>query len=215
MHPVAHEDTSACFIPFAGNGGAGAFQAFLSFHVQDPALLGPDDFSGFEHCRSVHEVFGVHKPLPGFCTDCPQLIQFLQQVLIHELLGDLLADRFRISGLSEVTYQRLFADHMFPRPHSLDNLFLVHIRRSADIDNVNFRIIEQVVIVRGTLLKSVEFDGFVDLLLASSHYGLQPAGDVGPFISEGMEFQCAACADNADGYSVCHGWLVSLLFILY
>ena len=100
---------------------------------------------------------------------------------------------------------------MFACPHGLDDFFLMDIRRSADINDIDLRIIEQVIIIGGTLFETVQFNCLVDLLPSAGHNSLQPAGNIGTFIAECMQFQGTACANDTYCYSVFHVLLSFLL----
>ena len=93
---------------------------------------------------------------------------------------------------------------MLPGPHRLDDFFLMHIRRRADVNDVNLRIIEKIVKIFRSLLKAIPVNCHIDLLGSPGHYCLKTTRNIGSLIPEIMKLQCASRANYANRYNVFH-----------
>ena len=123
--------------------GMRAAVALLALHEQDLVPGGFQDLHGLGHRRRVDPVLGIHEEFAGAVDRRPRRFHFLDHALVHPRLGHVLADRRLVAVASEITAERLFADHVLAGLHRLDDHRGVQIGRRADVDDVDLAVGDQ------------------------------------------------------------------------
>ncbi|MPM79324.1 hypothetical protein SDC9_126357 [bioreactor metagenome] len=116
-----------------------------------------DDLGCLDNGGRIHKVLRIHEFLPRRFDAFGQIINGEKKLLIHALFGNGIANRGNIIRFAEVSRQRFFADDMLSCIQGLFYHIRMNIRRGTDIDHVDFRIVQQIIEVKGCLFKSVPF----------------------------------------------------------
>ena len=213
MRPGPDESAAAGLAPFAGHRRAGTFQAFLAFGIKDAAFFLAQDLGGFGHSRSIDEVFRIHEFSLGVSHDFFEPVKVFQQTGIHIRLGHMQTDRFRITGAAEISGQRLFADHMFPRIQSIDDHFFMDIRRSADVDDIDLVSFEQILEPQGVIHETVAVLHHIHLLETACGNGMETDRNTGETV-QGIQMQFCSPAGSgsskADFFFTVHSYKILL-----
>ena len=112
MSAGADQGSAAGFAPFARHGTGRALQAFFALHKQKLALFGAQDLGSFLYGSGIDKVFCIHEFFAGFSYCLLEKLHFFHAAGKHFAFGHGVADVF-LTGLTKITGQRLFADHMF------------------------------------------------------------------------------------------------------
>ena len=112
----------------------------------------------------------------------------------------------RIFRRTEISGQRLLADHMLPAVQRQNCLLSVHIRRRAQIDHVHLGIFQKIRVPGGDAFKAIALLHGQQLLFPAGKDPFVPHRDpMNPLIAAHMQFCAASRTHHCDGNCLCHG----------
>ena len=146
--------------------------ALLALHKENLAALGPQQLSRPLYGGGVDVVLSVHHQPAGALRRLANLLQVPQDLGVHLFFWR--AARVRLARLSEEAGQGLFTDHMLARRQSVQDHGAVQHGRRQDVDDVDLRVLEQVLKLPDRPLVAVDLLDMLRLFQVGVGHGLEP-----------------------------------------